>query len=221
MATIYSDTADGFILMSNSNWATARDAASGSSFSSTSTGTPFAIRADVSSGRGGTTYFIARSFFEFDTSGISSNVESATFKVRGYTNGTADIIAVKSSQGSSLTTADFDAIVGWNTGSADGSGAGDNESNVTKYSSEITSWNTSGYNDITLNSTALADMKNDSAVYICLLQFDNDLKDIAATGISRTGVYYANYTGTSRDPYIEYTLAPSVTDNSVFFGCNF
>ena len=117
--------------------------------------------------------------------------------------------------------ADFDAIVGWSTGSADGSGAGDNESNVTKYSSEITSWSTSGYNDITLNSTALADMKNDSAVYICLLQFDNDLKDIAATGISRTGVYYANYTGTSRDPYIDYTLAPAVTDNAVFFGCNF
>jgi hypothetical protein len=221
MATIYSDTQDGYVAMTNSNWATARDAATGGFFSSSSTGTPYAIRADVASGRGGTTYFLSRSFFEFDTSGISSNVESATFKVRGYTNGAADIIAVKSSQGSVLATADFDAIVGWSTGSADGSGAGDNESNVTKYSSEITSWNTSAYNDITLNSAALTDMKNDNAVYICLLQYDNDLKDIAPTGLNRTGVYYANYTGTSRDPYIDYTLASTVTDNSVFFGCNF
>ena len=221
MATIYSDTEDGYVSISNSNWATARDAATGSSYSSSSAGTIYAIRADVASGRGGTTYFLSRSFFEFDTSGISSNVESATFKVRGYTNGTADIVAVKSNQGSSLAAADFDAIVGWSTGSADGSGAGDNEGNVTKYSGEIATWNTSAYNDITLNSSALADMKNDDAVYICLLQYDNDLRDIAPTGTNRTGAYYANYTGTSRDPYIDYTLAPTATDNSVFFGCNF
>ena len=50
-----------------------------------------------------------------------------------------------------------------------------------------------------------------------------DLKDIAPTGYiaNRNGLHYTNYTGTSRDPYIDYTLASTVTDNSVFFGCNF
>jgi hypothetical protein len=59
--------------------------------------------------------------------------------------------------------------------------------------------------------------------YICLINYDWDLKDIAPTGYvaNRNGLYYTNYTGTSRDPYIDYTLVPTVTDNSVFFGCNF
>ena len=47
-------------------------------------------------------------------------------------------------------------------------------------------------------------------------EYDHDLKDVAPTGTNRTGVYYTNYTGTSRDPYIEYEL-----DNAVFFGTNF
>ena len=64
-------------------------------------------------------------------------------------------------------------------------------------------------------------MKNTNTLYLCLINFDNDLKDITPTGTStRSGVTYANYTGTSRDPYIEYTLVPS-TNNSVFFGTNF
>ena len=38
---------------------------------------------------------------------------------------------------------------------------------------------------------------------------DYDLKDIAPTGFSdtRNGMYYANYTGTSRDPKIVYTVS--------------
>ena len=134
-----------------------------------------------------------------------------------------DLIAVKSNSDILvLGTADFGSIVGWNT-TTDGSGGGDNESNVTKYSAEISTWSTSGYNDITLNAQALADMRDDNAVYICLLNFDYDLKDRAPTGYSshRNGLYYTNYTGTSRDPYIDYTLAPTTTDNAVFFGCNF
>tara|TARA_R110002020_G_scaffold102635_1_gene240869 strand:- start:3690 stop:4340 length:651 start_codon:yes stop_codon:yes gene_type:complete len=216
MPIIYSDTEDGFVLMSNSNWALARDAGTGSSFSSTGTGTAFAVRADVSAGRGGTTYFITRSFFEFNTSAIKSNVLRATLNIRGQTNGAADVIAVKASQGSSLSTADFDAIVGWSTSGTDGSGGGDNRDNVTNYSNEIETWSTSGYNNIDLTSIAKTDMLADDALYVCIMEYDHDLKDVAPTGTNRTGVYYTNYTGTSRDPYIEYEL-----DNAVFFGTNF
>ena len=66
-------------------------------------------------------------------------------------------------------------------------------------------------------------MRDDNAFYICLINYDYDLKDIAPTGFSsnRNGLYYTNYTGTSRDPYLDYELAPTVTDNAIFFGTNF
>ena len=60
--------------------------------------------------------------------------------------------------------------------------------------------------------------------YICLINFDYDLKDIEPTGYAsnRNGLYYIDYSGTSRDPYIDYTLAAvASTDNAIFFGTNF
>ena len=225
MATLYAHTSDGKIFKSNSDWATARDATSGSSFSSTSSGDAFGVRGERTSARGGgVSYNIQRIFMRFDTSGISSNVASATLKIYGYSSNGGDIIVIKATSDISiLSTADFDAITGWSVGSADGSGAGDNESNVTKYSSEVTSWSTSGYNDITLTSAALADMRDDNVMYICLMNYDHDLKDIAPTGYSshRNGLYFADNSGTSKDPYIDYTLAPTDTSNAIFFGCNF
>ena len=226
MATIYAHTNDGYVTRYNqSSWSNARDNSAGTSASSTSTSYFTAIQADRTSARGGGYVFtIRRSFFFFDTSGISADVDSATFKVRGFSQGGGDLIAVKSTAAiETLGVADFNAIVGWNPGT-DGSGGGDNESNVTKYSVEISTWSTTGYNDITLRSQALVDMRDDDKLYICLLNFDYDLKDIAPTGYAshRNGVYYENQTGTSLDPYIDYTLAAvTTTDNAVFFGCNF
>ena len=216
MPIIYSDTEDGYVYKTDSNWVTARDATSGTGYHSSLTGTAYAVRADISTGRGGTTYYVTRSFFEFDTSAIKSNILKASLNIYGHTNGAADVIAVKSNQGSTLAAADFDAIVGWSTSGTDGSGGGDNESNVTKYSSEIATWSTSGYNNINLTSIAKTDMLADDALYVCVMEYDHDLKDVAPTGTNRTGIYYANNTGTSKDPYIEYEL-----DNAVFFGCNF
>ena len=222
MATIYAHTNEGYVYAAGSNFALIRGAGTGNSTSSTGTASAYAIRSDVSAGRGGgSTYTVTRTFMYFDTSGISTDVQSATLKVYGYINGGGDIIAVKATSDiSSLATSDFDAITGWDS-TSDGSGGGDNESNVTKYSDEIATWSTSGYNDITLTSTALANMRDDNTVYICLMNYDYDLKDIAPTGTNRNGLYYVNYTGTSRDPYIDYTLAPTTTDNAIFFGTNF
>ena len=153
----------------------------------------------------------------------TGTVDSATLNIRGKTFDGGDIIAVQATDAIlTLGTADFGAINGWNT-TTDGSGGGDNESNVTKYSAEISTWSNSGYNDITLNAQALADMRDDDTVYICLINFDYDLKDVEPTGYSshKNGVYYINYTGTSRDPYIDYTLATTTTDNAILFGTNF
>ncbi len=224
MATIYAHTNDGFVARFNqSSWSNARANTAGTNVSSTGTNSTIGISAYRASARGGGYAFsIYRSFFFFDTSEISSNVSEATLKIRGSAFTTGDIIAVKSNSDiETLGTADFGSIVGWNT-TTDGSGGGDNESNVTKYSAEISTWDGTDYNDIALNAQALADMRDDDKVYIALVNFDYDLKDVAPTDTTgRNGLYYTNYTGTSRDPYIDYTLAPTATDNSVFFGCNF
>ena len=223
MATIYAHTNDGYVTRYNqSSWGAARSNTTGTSSSSTGTAYFTAVQADRTAARGGGNVFsIRRSFFFFDTSGISTEVDSATFKVYGFNNVGGDLIAVKSNSDiETLGTADFGSIEGWNI-ATDGSGGGDNEGNVTLYSSEISTWSILGYNDIVLRTQALQDMENDDKLYICLINYDWDLKDIAPTGYAanRNGFYYTNYTGTSRDPYIDYTLA--VTDNSVFFGCNF
>ena len=225
MATIYAHTNDGYVVRFNqSSWSDARANTAGTNANSTATIAAFGVSAYRSAARGGGYAFhIYRSFFFFDTSGISTDVDSATLKIFGASQAGGDLIAVKSNSDiETLGTADFGSIVGWNT-TTDGSGGGDNESNVTKYSSEVSTWSTTGYNDITLNAQALADMRDDDKVYICLLNFDYDLKDIAPTAYTshRNGVYYTDYTGTSRDPYIDYTLAPTTTDNAVFFGTNF
>jgi len=224
MPALYAGTGDGYVYMSGANWALTRDAATGTQSHSTGTRYAYAVAADVFSGRGGTTYGIRRSFFTFNTAGISATVDSATLKIRGYSQSSGDVIAVKATSDITvLGTSDFDAIAGWDTSTgADGSGAGDQESNVTKYTAEIPIWSTSGYNNITLNAAAKADMTNDARLYVCIINHDQDLKDIAPTGLNRTGMYYANYTGTSYDPYIDYTLATTaVADNAVFFGATF
>ena len=226
MATIYAHTNDGYVTrFAQSSWSNARANIAGTTYSSTTTNHSTGMTAErVAARGGGYTFNIFRSFFFFDTSGISTDVDSATLKVRGFSSISGDIIAVKSNSDiETLGTADFGSIVGWNT-TTDGSGGGDNESNVTKYSAEISTWSSSGYNDITLRSQALVDMRDDDAVFICLINYDYDLKDIAPTSHTshRNGLYYINYTGTSRDPYIDYELAAvTTTDNAVFFGCNF
>ena len=224
MATIYADAQDGYITRHNqSSWSDARANTTGTSAAASVTGTSNGIAAWKASARGGGSVFsIYRSFFFFDTSGISTNVSEATLKIYGRAFTTGDVIAVKSNSDiETLGAADFGSIVGWNT-TTDGSGGGDNESNVTKYSAEISTWYSSVHNEITLNATALADMRDDDKVYICLLNTDYDLRDIAPTGSSdnRCGLYYTDYTGTSRDPYIDYTLAAVAADDAIFFGTN-
>ena len=169
MATVYAHTNDGYVSRFNqSSWSNARANTAGTNVSSTGTQLTNGVSGErIASRGGGYAFSIYRSFFFFDTSGISSNIDSATFKVYGSVNTGGDLIAVKSNSDiETLGTADFGSIVGWNT-TTDGSGGGDNESNVTKYSNEVTSWNASSYNDITLNAQALADMRDDDKIYIC------------------------------------------------------
>jgi hypothetical protein len=206
MATQYGiAAADGTINTLDVAWATARDAGSGIAVNNYAS-SPQAVGIDFTSGRT-PTYTIYRSFFAFDTSGISSTVSSATLKIRGRSNGAADFFVVKSEHQNPLVGTDYDAITGWSSG--------DNSGNVTKYSSEVTSWNTSTYNTITLNASALSDLVSLSTFKVCLIEADHDLVDSAPTSDFFTGMWYTEAWSTSRDPYIDYTLGAVGYGNDV------
>ena len=176
---------------STTNWTSARDATSGT-VSSTLTRDFLGLGAAHTAGRGGGTLArVFRYFFRFDTSGIGVTPANATLRVRGYGATTGDLIAVKSTQGDTPGTGDFDAITGWTSGA-------DNSGNVTIYSvgdgsgqaGEITTWSNSGFNDIALNSTALKNVDPYS-------------------GTNYNGLYLSEWSDSAFHPYIEYTAGAS------------
>ena len=151
----------------------------------------------VFTGRGGATYRIHRVFMFFDTSGVSS-VDTATLKLyyESISSG-MDIRIFKSDafggDGDTLLAAiDFDNL-DWNTPY----GAIDLDAGNGTYS-------------ITLSSDAKTDMVNDDVLIIAIVQGTNDYGDYdpgTATNYQKSATLrMADYTGTSFDPRIEYTL---------------
>lgn len=216
MPTIFAATTDGVVQnlqIGGPTWSSVRDASSGNSVRATSTRRTNAVQIFGSTSRGGL-YGVARSFFAFDTSSITANVASATINIFGYFAGTTDIIGVKATKPNlliNLATSDFSAITGFSAGSS-------MSGNVTDYTAEVTSWSTVGYNSITLNANALADLKNNSVFSIAFVDFDYDYLNVdpgTSHGVTRTGMYYADFGGTSRDPFIDFTLATGGYGNNV------
>ena len=122
---------------------------------------------------------------------------------------------VKSTQGTNVSNADFDAIEGWVAG-------GDNSSNVTLYDTSVTNtWVTTGYNNIELSQQALVDIAGLDNFKCCLIEYPTDLRNIAPTapgGVNnKSGVSYVDSIGTSVDP----KLIITEQDDAVFFGANF
>jgi hypothetical protein len=207
-------TIDGmFFALAQSSFANARDATSApGGVNTTSTRYGNAVRYVRSSGRGGgTIHGITRAIFEFDTSGISATPSAATLKLFGFSTSTADFFVVKGDTATdgALAASDYEPL-GWVSGA-------DNSSNVTKYSSEETSWLSTGYNQITLTAAALADMRDDNVIKLMLIENVHDLKnnDPGSNVNASTGMYFQDYTGTSRDPILSYTAASAGYGNSV------
>jgi len=200
-------------------WTSLRDAATGTSIDTSSDGTDLGV--NQYSVRGATFWQIYRVFFEFDTSGLSETLSEATLKIYGRTKSAGDFYVVRATHSGAPATSDFDAIHGWDTtNAADGAGNGDQEGNVTKYSSEVTSWSTSGYNDIALNAAALSRMAADDTFAVCLIESVHDLLDVSETTASITGMYFDDDAG--KEIKIDYTAgAVAVVKNSTFFGANF
>jgi len=201
MPTIYAATTDRDINSGvQSSWSGARDASSGTLGGSASdTSELFAAGAAIFSGRGSSTYKVWRSFFEFDTSGITGTLSAGTLKLY-FSNdtGNGNVIIIKSD----AFTGGSSALVADDFNNLDFS---------TPYSGEVDTTVT-GLTSITLNATALADIKNNNSFKFALINYEYDYGGGSGTAPTATlghyvGVRFANYTGTSSDPQIDYTIA--------------
>jgi len=212
MPDLYGNTDDGScIIASQSSWANARDnngSSGGASLTAAANGS-FTLASRSATRAGGSAFSVSRSFMYFDTSGITGTVATATIKIHGYLTNDGSVIAVKSTAfggdgGTALASTDLDNISGFSAGSSlDG--------NATVYAPQIltTSWSTSGYNDMQGTSDLKADMQNNDVVIICFMDYTNDYLNVplASNASLNVGGYYTEGSGTSKDPYIEYTLS--------------
>jgi len=213
MPDLYGNTDDGQCSISaQSSWANARDnnGSSGGTSLGGSASSNFCMVNKSATRGGGSSFGIIRSFMYFDTSGITGTVATATIKIHGSSGNDGSIIAVKSTAfggdgGTALASTDLDNISGFSAGSSlDGS--------ATVYAPQIltTNWSTSGYNDMTGTSDLKTDMQNNNVVIICFMDYTNDYLNVAPTSnavLNIGGTYTeSGGSGTSQDPYIEYTL---------------
>ena len=199
MPDIFANTSDGDIFTSNiAGWANARGATTGTLGGSSDATGDNGVAVYGFAGRGATQFRIHRSFFFFDTSGITGTVSEATLKInfQNQRQNDANAIAVKS-----------DAFGG------DGSSAlaADDFNNLdfsTAYSGEIDTSNLSTYTNITLNSTALTDMQNNDELIIAIINYDYDYSNVEpSAGNNQVSITFADQSGTSTDPRITYTEA--------------
>ena len=116
-----------------------------------------------------------RVFLYFDTSGITGTLSAAHIDVTG--GGTSgdpnDTIMIKSTAfggdgGTALATSDFYSSLDYSTA----------------YSTELTSWSTSGNNEYTLTTAALLDIKNNDHFTLAIVEHDSDYTNSDQTNVS-------------------------------------
>ena len=200
MPEITANTSDGDIFTSNiAGWANARGASTGTLGGSSDAEGDNGVAVYKFAGRGATTFRIHRSFFFFDTSGITGTVSSATLKIlfQGTRLNDANAIVVKS-----------DAFSG------DGSSAlaADDFNNLdfsTAYSGEIDTSDLVNFTNITLNATALTDMQNNDELIIAIINYDYDYSNVEPSSgtNNQVSLTFADHSNSGKRPLIDYTLA--------------
>ena len=193
MAEITITNSQGAMMRSNGGtpfgWDTAHDLNTAGFIDTTNnSGTAFTLGCYFS-GYGGGTYSIHRCFLDFDLSGIPSGatINSAKLKIYGASSTSphasvsvyeSDFIILKGTftDGTTLATTMFDEFEGFQAG-WDGTDAG-----IIEYSGEeASSWSTSAYNEITLNSSAITDITSraggSTRLAMVLMNHDHDYHD--------------------------------------------
>lgn len=154
---------------------------------------------------------VSRSIFGFDTSSINDtdSVSSATFSLYGTAVDDGafdqDLVLdrnVPPSGGGSFAASDFN-IANWD------------EVEQASNRIDLGSFNTSGYNDWTLNATGMANIDNTGETWFGIRgssDFDNSAPTWVSGDIANAQAYYADETGTAKDPAltVEHSDAPAV-----------
>ena len=194
--TRYSNTDDGYVSNSGSDWPTVRNAASGNYVASNTNYYNNAHRAYLQA----TTYYVTRSFFYFDTSSLLDDctIISATFSLYGYQYSSANVTVQEGTQGTgALTVEDYDAFTGSSFASVD-------------------SWSTSGYNDFTLNSAGLSAINKTGNTFYCTREKNKDYSGgYPGGGTMGSGCYYADNSGNTKDPKLEVTYTTAAPNSYI------
>jgi len=187
-ADITAESDDGIIITgTDANWDNIRDATTGTADSSVAS-TLSAVKAILSKSQ----YQISRTFFEFDTSNLPDGATINTLHLFIYGTatiyGSDDTIVIASSQGEALDNDDFNNI-DFNT----------------PYSSEVTSWTASNWNDITLNQDGKDAVSLVGKTYMALVNHDYDYLDSDPLVNNGVGCYFSEETG--KEPYLNITYS--------------
>lgn len=222
MSTVYADTDDSLTFNSAPDtWANVRgDVSSSSSTHSNSfSGSTIGINTRAFSGRGTTYRRNSRSYFPFDLSGVSGTATAVSLNVYAdnlgyYTDEDASIFVVQST---ALAGGTSDYGNCFSSGTTLGTLFGIGVSSTTE-----------GYCTITFNSGGISAVNSaigsGTLTLGCLSYYDfTNTAPTTGSNYAKIKLTYANYTGTSRDPYLDITYggAAAATDNATFFGCNF
>ena len=159
-------------------------------------------------------YQLRRVFLDFDTSGVTSTLSSATLDlyVRGTFVDDMDIIILKSGHDPSAATEDWYST--WLTGLGGTiSGWSNTDSEVTAYSAECTTTGTgTGYHSCDLNSAALADIKNNDELKVVVMNYDYDYLDTEPSAFFDLGINFSEDIG-GNGPRIDYNVAAGYTNS--------
>ena len=199
MPEITANTSDGDIFSAITvGWSNTRNASTGTLGGSSDISGDSAVSVYGFAGRGATQFRIHRSFFFFDTSGVTGTVSAATLKILfgGTRLNDANAIAVKSTafggDGSSALVADDFNNLDFSTA----------------YTGEIDTSNISTVTDITLNATALTDMQNNDELIIAIINYDYDYSNVEpGAGNNQVSLTFADNSTSTKRPRIDYTLS--------------
>ena len=186
--TVYSSAADGYVLLNGATWAATHDASDGSYTDNAGTGVLFAINARNSSGN----YRIIRAFFSYNLAALSGTVTAVSEFLATYSGALTSQSTQKGTQSSTLTTADYDAFSGSLYSYLNSLAAADN------------------YSEFSYNSGGLSDVENafGTTFLTCHRQYSYDYLNSASPGTTYyNGLYFADQTGTTKDPYLYITTA--------------
>ena len=205
MSTVYAGSSDCRVGSgAKTTWSDARTVGGG--FSNSQSNFQFGIYNIYTGGRGSNSYFVVRSFFGFDLSGLSGTVSSATISIYAKHLGTT---------GDSFATMHLKEATSVPTGT---SGYTNCFSSGTTFGTALGSTTTHGlqYHDVTVLSAGITAINNQigsgTFAVAAVGDFDNSNTAPSLGGdFVRIHIYYSESGGTSADPKLTLTFASGYT----------